>query len=176
MAWVAADANAVTAAELRAWLRSRLPEYMVPSAFVVMPILPQNANGKVDRKRLPDPAPERPAEAAPRSAMERTLAGVWQEVLQLGEVGLDDNFFEIGGHSMLVARMQERLSVELEREMTVVELFQFPTIAALSAHLDASARTVPPPAAGDAPRETAPAEATERGTSRREMMRRQRAR
>ncbi|HEX2207839.1 MAG TPA: amino acid adenylation domain-containing protein, partial [Longimicrobium sp.] len=163
-----------SAAELREHLRGRLPDYMVPAVFVPMEALPMTSHGKVDRRALPTPATEPRAAARPRSGVERRIARVWEEVLGMEGVGLDDNFFEIGGHSMLVARMQERLSAELGREMTVVELFQFPTIAALAAHLDACARTAPP--VGAAPRETVPAEAAERGSRRREMMRRQRAR
>ncbi|HEX5872595.1 MAG TPA: amino acid adenylation domain-containing protein, partial [Longimicrobium sp.] len=170
----AEGARVPAAAELREHLRGRLPDYMVPSAWVPMDALPMTPNGKVDRKALPAPAAESRAAARPQSGVERRIARVWEEVLGISGVGLDDNFFEIGGHSMLVARMQERLAAELGREMTVVELFQFPTIAALAAHLDAAgaaASSASPPKP-----EAAPAEATERGSSRREMMRRQRAR
>jgi amino acid adenylation domain-containing protein len=163
-------APAPDAAALRVHLRARLPDYMVPSVFMAMETLPLSPNGKVDRKALPAPTAAPRAAARPQSGVERRIARVWEEVLGISGVGLDDNFFEIGGHSMLVARMQERLAAELGREMTVVELFQFPTIAALAAHLDAaSASEGAVPAA-------APAEAAERGTSRRDMMRRQRGR
>ncbi|WP_420126752.1 amino acid adenylation domain-containing protein [Longimicrobium sp.] len=173
VAWVApAEGAAVpAAAELREHLRARLPDYMVPSAFVGMDTLPTTPNGKVDRKALPQPAAEPRAARRPRSGVERRIAKVWEDVLAIGEVGLDDNFFEIGGHSMLVASMQERLAAELGKTVTVVELFQFPTVAALAAHLGAGADAGP--SAEAAP---APAEAMERGGSRREMMRRQRAR
>jgi amino acid adenylation domain-containing protein len=166
----AAGARVPHAGELRAHLRTRLPDYMVPAVFVAMDALPLTTSGKVNRKALPAPAAAPSAAAArPQSGVERRIAKVWQEVLGTGAVGRDDNFFEIGGHSMLVARMQERLAAELGREMTVVELFQFPTIASLAAHLDATA-------AGDPAAAPAPVEAAERGSSRREMMRRQRAR
>ena len=166
----AGGARVPSAGELREHLRGRLPDYMLPSAWVAMDALPLTPNGKVDRKALPEPATEPRAAARPQSGVERRIARVWEEVLGISGVGLDDNFFEIGGHSMLVAKMQERLGAELGREMTVVELFQFPTIAALAAHLDAASAsegTAPP---------AAPAEAAERGTSRRDMMRRQRGR
>ncbi|HEU4881684.1 MAG TPA: amino acid adenylation domain-containing protein [Longimicrobium sp.] len=152
---------------LREHLRGRLPDYMVPAIFVALDALPTNPNGKVDRGALPEPVVEPSAAARPQSGLERRIAKVWTEVLGIASVGLDDNFFEIGGHSMLVAKMQERLAAELGREPTVVELFQFPTVAALAAHLDVDS--------ADAP-DAAPAEGTERGTSRREMMRRQRTR
>jgi amino acid adenylation domain-containing protein len=162
--------DAPDAAALRAHLRARLPDYMVPAAFVALPTLPRSPNGKVDRAALPAPAePGAAAVNRPQSGVERRIAKVWSEVLGIESVGLDDNFFEIGGHSMLVARMQERLRAELGREVTIVELFQFPTIAALAAHLD-------PAREADAAAPPVPAEAAERGASRREMMRRQRAR
>jgi amino acid adenylation domain-containing protein len=172
VAWVAPGEGAAVppAAELREHLRQRLPDYMVPSVFVAMDTLPKTPNGKVDRKALPEPAAEPRAARRPQSGVERRIAKVWEDVLAIGEVGLDDNFFEIGGHSMLVAKMQERLATELGKPITVVELFQFPTVAALAAHLDAGASEGGPAA------DAAPAEATERGSSRREMMRRQRAR
>jgi amino acid adenylation domain-containing protein len=159
-------------AALRVHLRARLPDYMVPAVFMAMETLPHSPNGKVDRNAHPAPAAAPRAAARPQSGVERRIARVWEEVLGISGVGLDDNFFEIGGHSMLVAKMQERLGAELGREMTVVELFQFPTIAALAAHLDAASATegAAPPTA------TVPAEAAERGTSRRDMMRRQRGR
>ncbi|HEU0302787.1 MAG TPA: non-ribosomal peptide synthetase, partial [Longimicrobium sp.] len=163
-------AEGVTApspAELREHLRARVPDYMVPSVFVAMDALPLSSSGKVDRNALPDPVAAPRAAARPQTGVERRIARVWEEVLGIGGVGLEDNFFEIGGHSMLIARMQERLAGELGREVTVVELFQFPTVASLAAHLDAGA-------AADESADAAPVEAAERGSSRREMMRRRR--
>ncbi|HEU0298193.1 MAG TPA: amino acid adenylation domain-containing protein, partial [Longimicrobium sp.] len=164
---VSAGSPAPDAAELREHLRARVPDYMVPSVFVTMDALPLSPNGKVDRRALPDPVAEARAAARPPTGVEGRIARVWEELLGIGGVGLEDNFFEIGGHSMLIARMQERLAGELGREVTVVELFQFPTVASLAAHLDAGA------AAGESA-DAAPAEAAERGSSRREMMRRRR--
>jgi amino acid adenylation domain-containing protein len=169
VAWVVpAPAASPSAAELREWLRARVPEYMIPAAFVVVPELPLSPNGKIDRDRLPEPARERPAASAPRNAMERTVAKVWEEVLGTPGVGLDDNFFEIGGHSLLLARMQERLEQVVGRPVTVVDLFQFSTVRALAAHLD------PTPDAGEAATPEAAADEPEqdRGAMRRAMMRR----
>ncbi|HEU4882248.1 MAG TPA: amino acid adenylation domain-containing protein [Longimicrobium sp.] len=166
-----AGVSSPTPAELREHLRTRLPDYMIPSGFMAMDTLPLSPNGKVDRNALPAPVAESRAAARPQTSVERRIARVWEEVLGIPSVGLDDNFFEIGGHSMLVAKMQEGLARELGREMAVVEIFQFPTIAALAAHLDAAS----PDAEAAAPDAT-PAEAAERGSSRREMMRRQRGR
>jgi acyl carrier protein len=177
VAYVAAaeGAHAPPAAELRAHLRERLPDYMVPAAFVAMDALPLSPNGKVDRSALPAPAAAPRAAAPPQSALERRVAQVWEEVLEIEGVGLDDNFFEVGGHSMLIARIQEALAKALDRKVTVVELFQYPTIGAFAAHVEsttaaeADAAAPPTPAADTA-------EGAERGASRREMMRRQRGR
>ncbi|HEX6911345.1 MAG TPA: amino acid adenylation domain-containing protein [Longimicrobium sp.] len=161
--------------ELRAHLRERLPDYMVPAAFVAMDALPLSPNGKVDRKALPAPAAEGRAVSRPQSAAERRIAKVWQAVLGIEAVGLDDNFFEVGGHSLLVARMQEGLREALGRTVSVVELFQYPTVGTLAAHLESAAAGDADPAAPPAPAAEA-AQGAERGQSRREMMRRQRAR
>ncbi|HEU4561210.1 MAG TPA: amino acid adenylation domain-containing protein, partial [Longimicrobium sp.] len=169
VAWVvpASGANP-SATELRGWLRARVPDYMIPAAFVVMPEFPLSPNGKIDRMQLPDPAPERPVESAPRSSMERTVAKVWEEVLGTPGVGVDDNFFEIGGHSLLLARVQERLRDAVGRPVSVVDLFQFSTIRALAAHLDQ------PVEEGEAakPETTAAETGQDRAATRREMMRR----
>jgi amino acid adenylation domain-containing protein len=98
--------------ELREYLKARLPEYMLPSAWMVLKELPLTPNGKVDRQALPMPD-SRPAElgqyVAPRTDMERTLAGIWSQVLRVDQVGVQDNFFELGGHSLLIVQMLERL-------------------------------------------------------------------
>jgi amino acid adenylation domain-containing protein len=166
-------AQAPSDGELRAHLRERLPDYMVPAAFVAMETLPLSPNGKVDRKALPAPTSDSRAVSRPQSTLERRVAKVWEAVLGIESVGLDDNFFEVGGHSLLVARMQEGLREALGRAVSVVELFQYPTVGALAAHLESTASAdsgaSPPPAAEAA-------QGSERGQSRREMMRRQRAR
>jgi amino acid adenylation domain-containing protein len=174
VAYTAAEpGHAPTAAELRAHLRERLPDYMVPSAFVGMDALPLSQNGKVDRKALPAPEPEARAVSMPQSTIERRIAKVWEAVLEIDRVGVDDNFFEVGGHSMLIARMQEALRGALDRDVSAVELFQYPTVGALAAHLESAASAE----AGAAPAPAAEAaQGSERGASRREMMRRQRAR
>jgi acyl-CoA synthetase (AMP-forming)/AMP-acid ligase II/acyl carrier protein len=133
---VPAAGMAADAGELRAHLSSRLPEYMVPSAWRMMDALPLTPSGKVDRRSLPDPTPERPADATPRSTTERAVAKVWAEVLEMETVGVDDNFFDIGGHSLLLTRVRERLRQAMETEVSVIDLFQFPTVRALAAYLD----------------------------------------
>ncbi|HEX8696633.1 MAG TPA: amino acid adenylation domain-containing protein [Longimicrobium sp.] len=167
--------TAPSSGELRAWLRERLPDYMVPAVFVAMDALPVSPNGKVDRRRLPAPpaATERAAVSVPQSALERKLAAVWQEVLGVESVGLDDNFFEIGGHSLLVARMQEKLREALGREVSVVDIFQYPTVGALAAHLEPAGAAEE---AGVAKADEAARASAERGAGRREMMQRRRGR
>ncbi|HEX4965432.1 MAG TPA: amino acid adenylation domain-containing protein [Thermoanaerobaculia bacterium] len=128
------------AEELRGFVRAKLPAHMVPWAFVVLPALPLNANGKIDRQALPDP--ERSAWGAPaaieepQSEMERTVAAIWRELLGISQVGIDDNFFDSGGHSLLAVRVYHRLKGALQRELPLVALFEHPTIRALARHLD----------------------------------------
>ncbi len=119
---------------LRAGLRARLPEYMLPSAFVVLEALPVTTNGKVDRQALPVPdtagARDR-AYAAPRSSLEEALVGIWQEVLGVERVGIHDNFFDLGGHSLLATQLVARIRV-LRVEVPVRQVFQTPTVAGLA--------------------------------------------
>jgi acyl carrier protein len=173
-AYVVAPAghDAPPAPELRAFLKERLPDYMVPALYVVLDRLPLSPNGKVDRMALPDPdqAPAAPRgeRAEPRSVLERAIARVWEEVLGVAGVGMDDNFFDLGGHSLLVARLQERLLETLGREVSVVDLFLYPTVRALAEHLEA--------AAGAEPDDRTAGESAGRGAGRREMMGRLRGR
>ncbi|HEU0053483.1 MAG TPA: non-ribosomal peptide synthetase, partial [Longimicrobium sp.] len=161
-------------AELRAFLKERLPDFMVPAIYVALEHLPLSPNGKVDRMRLPDPrqveaaAPE--ARAEPRSVLERSLAKLWEEVLEISSVGMDDNFFEIGGHSLLVGRMQERVKAVLNAEVSVVDLFLYPTVRALAEHLETMSGSAE--AKSDGTAETS----ADRGSGRREMMMRRRKR
>jgi amino acid adenylation domain-containing protein len=137
VAWLTAAGAAPDEAELRAHARAALPEYMVPTAFVVMDALPLTSNGKTDRAALPEPARERPAAAAdgPRTETETAVAQVWCEVLGVDAVGLDENFFEVGGNSLLVIQVQLRLAEAVGRELSVAELFSNPTVRAVAALL-----------------------------------------
>jgi amino acid adenylation domain-containing protein len=138
----ARDGGAAPAgAELRAHLRRRLPEYMVPQAFVALDALPLTPNGKVDRRALPAPdarAEERPY-TAPRTPEEAVLAEIWREVLRLERVGLEDDFFELGGHSLLATQVLSRVRRELEVELPLRTLFEASTVRALAARLHAGA-------------------------------------
>ncbi|MEA2692360.1 MAG: hypothetical protein QOJ16_1747, partial [Acidobacteriota bacterium] len=131
------------AAELRAWLRERQPEPMVPAAFVPLAALPFTPNGKLDRAALPEPETASPeprlqletAWVAPRSQLEREIAAVWREVLKVERVGAEDNFFDLGGHSLLLVDAQARLTARLGREVPLLDLFRHPNVAALARHL-----------------------------------------
>jgi amino acid adenylation domain-containing protein len=139
-----AAAPPIAAAELRQALRATLPEHMIPAAVVFLAALPVTANGKLDRRALPAPPSERREEgvvayALPQSATERWLAGIWQEVLGVETVGLDDNFFDLGGHSLRMAEVHARLEAERSPAPSMTDLFRFPTVRALAAHLSAGA-------------------------------------
>jgi amino acid adenylation domain-containing protein len=127
------------AGSLRRRVAEQCPEYMVPAAFVFLPAMPRDANGKLDRRALPEPQgrPDLAAEyAAPRTELERTVAAVWAEVLGVERVGLDDNFFELGGNSLLIVRLRARLAAATGKELPVVELFRSPTVRALAERLE----------------------------------------
>jgi amino acid adenylation domain-containing protein len=129
-------ASGPLANQLRAFLQESLPEFMTPSIFVELENLPVTANGKVDRQRLP--APPRAvsmSDAMPQTEIEQAIAEAWKEILDLERVGLDDNFFDLGGHSLLLAQVHARLQAVFGEELTIIELFKHPTIRSLAAHL-----------------------------------------
>ncbi|MGH3375353.1 MAG: phosphopantetheine-binding protein, partial [Actinoallomurus sp.] len=126
---------------LRENAQARLPEYMVPSFFVVLPELPLTVSGKVDRSALPEPGGSRAAAGeyvAPRSEVEEKVAQVWSEVLGVERVGVHDDFFALGGHSLLATRLAFQLRNSLGVEVPVRTLFEKPTVAELAATIDAS--------------------------------------
>ncbi|HKP10989.1 MAG TPA: amino acid adenylation domain-containing protein, partial [Blastocatellia bacterium] len=124
-----------TVSDLREYLKARLPEYMIPSAFVMMDTMPLTANGKVDRKALPKPdsaGPSRGAYVAPQTRPERVLAQIWARLLRVKKVGVNDNFFELGGDSILSIQMISRAK-DAGIRLTAKQIFQHQTIAELAA-------------------------------------------
>jgi amino acid adenylation domain-containing protein len=128
-----------SASELRSFLESYLPKYMVPSAYVLMDSFPLTPTRKLDRRALPQPDFGRPeAETvyvAPRNEIERQISSIWQDALGIDKVGIYDNFFDLGGHSLLLVQVHSRLQESLETEISIIDLFQYPSIDALVSHL-----------------------------------------
>ena len=138
VAYLVANQQAVSLiSELRRYLLDHLPEYMVPSAFVLLKEMPLLPNGKVDRRVLPD-QPQLNLEenfVAPETELEQTIAIIWQEVLHVEKVGINHNFFDLGGHSLLMVQVHSKLYQILNKDISIVEMFQYPTISALAKHL-----------------------------------------
>ncbi|HEY0604990.1 MAG TPA: non-ribosomal peptide synthase/polyketide synthase, partial [Herpetosiphonaceae bacterium] len=136
-------------ADVRAYLAERLPGYMVPSAVVLLHVLPLTANGKLDRQALPQPvwsgSPDTSGFAAPRTPTEELIAGVWAAVLGVEQISIHDNFFALGGHSLLATQVVARLRHLLEREIPLRLLFEAPTIAALASRIEGQAPAVTVP-------------------------------
>ncbi|MEQ1894624.1 MAG: non-ribosomal peptide synthetase, partial [Planctomycetota bacterium] len=134
----------LVAADLRKALAADLPNYMVPALYVRLDALPLSPNGKVDRKRLPEPPRGRaghlPAFVAPREPLEEAVAAVWREVLDVDELGVDDPFLDLGGHSILAAQVQARLAEVFPFEVALRDLFETSTVAKLAQHLRLLAR------------------------------------
>ena len=130
--------QAVTADTLRDYLKDKLPEYMVPSAIVLLDKLPLTAHGKVDRNQLPAPESvgQHAAYVAPRTPTEETLAAMWSDVLNIERVGVDDNFFDLGGHSLLATRIIARANQTFQIELPMHKLLEMPTVAGLATVVD----------------------------------------
>ena len=128
------------AAELRDLLKARLPEYMVPSAFVTLDRFPLTPNGKLDRKALPAPDLARPelgkAFVAPRTPTEQVVAAIWSQILGLEQVGVHDNFFDLGGHSLSATRIISRLHAAFDLNLPLRSLFEAPTVASLATYVE----------------------------------------
>ncbi len=154
---------------LRAHLRASLPEYMVPSAFVQLRELPRTPNGKIDRKALPAPDRTRnessTAYAAPANEIEKAIATIWQDMLSLDGIGVDQNLFDLGANSLMMVQANGRIRTALSRSVSLVEMFRFPTVQALAAHLAQA------PGAENA----ALAQSSERGEGRKDALAKRRA-
>ena len=141
VAYIVTDAeNKPRISDLRKAIAEKLPKYMMPSAFVTLDRLPLNPNGKLDRQGLPAPDTARPeleAEfVAPSTATEKILAEIFAEVLEVEQVGVNDNFFELGGHSLLATKLVARLLKAFAAEVSVIDLFEASTVAALAARIE----------------------------------------
>jgi amino acid adenylation domain-containing protein len=125
--------------ELREYLRKYLPEYMVPSTFLRIEAMPLTPSGKVDRKALPDPKAQAARKngpyLAPSTDKERAIASIWEEVLRIDHVGLHDNFFDLGGHSLNLVQVQGRMKELFDKEISVVDMFKYPTVSSLARYL-----------------------------------------
>jgi len=144
---VPGNESSSSAADLARQAREKLPEYMVPSAFVALEQLPLTPNGKVDRRALPPPEQDQPEAAvgyvAPRTALEEQLAAIWAEVLGRERVGVRENFFfDLGGHSLLAARLVSRVGQKVGKSVPLAVMFREPTVAGLARYLE---RPPPPP-------------------------------
>jgi amino acid adenylation domain-containing protein len=124
---------------IRKRLAAELPDYMVPAHVTTLASIPLTPNGKVDKRALPAPQVAVTERSLPRSELERRVAEVWQEVLSTTEVGIHDNFFDVGGHSLLLVQMQSRLRRNLGGELSIQDLFRSPTVAAIAERLSAQA-------------------------------------
>lgn len=128
--------------ELGSWLKEQLPDYMVPQCFMIMHELPLSPTGKLEASALPPPAATpstRPLYEAPNSEIEQAIIAVWQNVLRWDRIGVRDNFFDLGGHSLLLAQVQGKLSSALSRDIRMMDLFRYPTVRELALHLSVAA-------------------------------------
>ncbi|ARU62956.1 hypothetical protein CBW65_19690 [Tumebacillus avium] len=144
-AYVAGEAN-LDLDLLKRRLGAKLPEYMVPSAFVLLDIFPRTANGKIDRAQLPVPVVAAAEFIAPRTQQEESIAAIWREVLGVGEISVESNFFELGGYSLLASQVMARVRQQFDVDLPLRKLFDAPTIAGLAAVLEATnkAKALPP--------------------------------
>ncbi|MBR9804888.1 LLM class flavin-dependent oxidoreductase [bacterium] len=140
VAYVVADGLPPDTAVLKAHLRERLPDYMVPTDFVMLDAMPLTPNGKIDRKQLPSPqgasAKASVAYVAPEDDLQKIIVSVWQGALQVDKIGVNDNFFDLGGHSLLIVRVHQELKTKLEKPISLTDLYRFPTVGALSEFLN----------------------------------------
>jgi acyl-CoA synthetase (AMP-forming)/AMP-acid ligase II/acyl carrier protein len=135
VAYIVAAASPPSISELRNYLKAKLPAYMVPAGFEIIEALPLMPNGKIDRRALPEPKFEAATDEAvitPSTPIQELLAQTWRDVLLVERIGIHDNFFDLGGHSLLAAKVVSLVRNELDVPITMVDIFQAPTIATLS--------------------------------------------
>src|SRR6185503_8593682 len=143
---VATPGSSPSAGDLRRFMESTLPPYMIPTFFVLLATLPVGPNGKVDVKALPDegdiPSAVSASYVAPATEMERAITLLWQQVLRLERLGIHDNFFDVGGHSLAMVQVHGRLQTMCKRTLSLIDLFQYPTVHTLAAYLTREANAV----------------------------------
>jgi acyl carrier protein len=131
--------QALSTTEVRSFLKERLPEYMVPSTFVTLEALPLTPNGKVNRQALPAPESGRRAAGvvyeAPRTEAEQIVSEIWCEALHLEQVGINDNFFDLGGNSLLLVKVHSKLQEAFSKKISMVEMFRRATVVSLASYL-----------------------------------------
>jgi len=169
VAYLVAEQKSVpTVGELRRFLKGRLPEYMLPSAFVTLEALPRTPNGKVDRRALPAVEASRLGLAGvfapPRTVTEEMLAVLWAQVLQVERVGVHDSFFELGGHSLLATRLMRQVEETFHVALPLVALFAEPTVAHLASVIERHRAETEPSAEGTARRSRPKIRALPRGS------------
>ncbi|MDA8018154.1 MAG: amino acid adenylation domain-containing protein [Thermoanaerobaculia bacterium] len=147
VAYVVSKSSRPDEEELARHLRGLLPEYMLPKAFVLLEEFPKTPSGKINRRALPDPGPRSPQDRsrAPRDPLESLLVDLWREILDVPTLGIDDDFFDLGGHSLLAARLLSRIRGRTGAEVSLRDLFECPTIAALSRQLRQNERAAVTP-------------------------------
>ncbi|WP_414620776.1 non-ribosomal peptide synthetase [Calothrix sp. CCY 0018] len=141
VAYIVPSTEAVSSiSELRSFLKEKLPDHMIPSFFVMLENLPLAPSGKVDRKALPKPDNLRPeldaAYVSPRNEIERKVADIWQKILNVEKVGIQDNFFDLGGHSLNVLQVYSKLRELFPNNLAMTDLFKYPTISSISRYLN----------------------------------------
>jgi len=139
-AYIISKDSSLTNTVIRGFLKEHLPDYMIPSGFVFLDAFPLNPNDKIDRKALPVPqlgnGKKEGKQQLPRNEIEKIIASIWQEVLNLSDVNTDENFFDLGGHSLLLAQVHNKFPKNLKAKISMVDLFKYPTIHALAHFLE----------------------------------------
>ncbi|MFP5263127.1 MAG: amino acid adenylation domain-containing protein [Blastocatellia bacterium] len=146
-AYLVPSQSAPSVEELSRFLSRKLPAYMVPSMFIMLEAMPISPNGKLDRKSLPDLSNYRPElcvnYAPPQTEVERAIASVWQAVLRIDKVGLHDNFFDLGGHSLLIVQAHSRLREQYKWNISILDMFKHPTVSSLAKYVSGASDQQP---------------------------------
>lgn len=144
--FVPQEAQILSTSELRSFLKKQLPEYMIPSVFLPLQEFPLTSNNKVDRQALPLPTHSNQVlemiHEPPKTKLEQTIAEIWQEALNIEAVGINDNFFDLGGHSLLIVRVHAELQKKLQKEITIIDFFQNPTVKLLAEYINQECKEI----------------------------------